>query len=316
MSLEIVFSGGDVDRAAHRRGEAALRAREPSARWAVAWRGRPLFRETGGSLRLAWTGATELKALPDLSTLPSVYLGEAPDGPRFAADATAALPDLAAPAQSFVDATRTELTPGRVFADLRAVMAQVDPTDAGDAATAKGLLEWHRTHGHCARCGAPSEMEDGGWRRGCPACGAKHFPRTDPVVIMLVLHGDRALLGRQAIWPERMYSLLAGYMEPGETIEEAVRRETAEEAGVPVGRVGYVCSQPWPFPASLMIACVAEATDDAIHRADAELEDAIWAEKAEVAASLRGEPARFTAARKGAVARTVLEAWVAGRISL
>jgi NAD+ diphosphatase len=133
---------------------------------------------------------------------------------------------------------------------------------------------------------------------------------------MLVLRGDRVLLGRQAIWPERMYSLLAGYMEPGETIEEAVRRETAEEAGVPVGRVGYLCSQPWPFPASLMIACVAEALDDRIARADAELEDAIWADKAEVAASLAGEPARFSAARKGAVARTVLEAWVAGRVAL
>jgi NAD+ diphosphatase len=157
-------------------------------------------------------------------------------------------------------------------------------------------------------------MQEGGWRRGCGECGAFHFPRTDPVVIMLVLSGERALLGRQAVWPDRMYSLLAGYMEPGETIEEAVRRETMEEAGVPVGAVRYVCSQPWPFPSSLMIACVAEALDERIHRADAELEDALWADRAEVAASLRGEPARFTAARRGAVARTLLQAWVEDRL--
>jgi NAD+ diphosphatase len=129
---------------------------------------------------------------------------------------------------------------------------------------------------------------------------------------MLVLDGERALLGRQASWPEGMVSLLAGFMEPGETIEEAVRRETFEETGVRIGRVRYLCSQPWPFPSSLMIGCVAEALTTALTVDLAELEAALWAERATVADSLAGRPAPFKAARRGAVARTILEAWIAG----
>jgi NAD+ diphosphatase len=314
MTIETVFSGGRIDRSAHLRGESAGRAALASARWALFWRGRLLCRTDGTRLQAAWIGADALSALPPLSAAPSVYLGETDGAPRFAADVTAFLPHLPEPSPRFADDRREELAPGLAFVELRAAMADLSHEDAGDAATARGVLEWHRTHPRCARCGAATEMQDGGWRRGCPDCGAQHFPRTDPVVIMLVLHGERALLGRQAIWPDRMYSLLAGYMEPGETVEEAVRRETMEEAGIPVGAVRYVCSQPWPFPSSLMIACVAEALDDRIRRTDAELEDALWAEKAEVAASLSGGPARFTAARRGAVARTLLEAWTEGRL--
>lgn len=310
MTLDTLFAGGTISRATHLRAAAERLARDPAARWLPFWQGRPLLDERDGAPRLAWLPLRGAPAgLPDLDGRNAVFLGDAA-GPRFGVDVTAALPDLAPPPDAFHDPERREIAPSLRFAELRAVMAALSPEDAGDAATAKGVLEWHRTHPRCARCGAPTEMEDGGWRRGCSGCGAKHFPRTDPVVIMLVEHEGRALLGRQSVWPEGMYSLLAGYMEPGETIEEAVRRETLEEAGVPVGRVGYVCSQPWPFPASLMIACRAEALDGRIHRADAELEDALWAEKAEVAASLAGESARFTAARRGAVAHAVLEAWV------
>src|SRR5699024_9330242 len=111
----------------------------------------------------------------------------------------------------------------------------------------------------CSRCGSESRAENGGWRRRCPACDGQHFPRTDPVVIMLVLHGDRVLVGRQPGFPERVYSLLAGFMEPGETIEEAVRREVHEETSVRVGRAGYLACQPWPFPSNLMLGCIAEA---------------------------------------------------------
>jgi NAD+ diphosphatase len=243
-----------------------------------------------------------------------MFLGMARGAPCFALDVSHLGPPDDGTPRPFLDRETFALSDTLHFMDLRAVMADIDPAEAGDAATAKGVIEWHRSHPRCARCGAATEMEDGGWRRGCPACGAKHFPRTDPVVIMLVLHGDRVLLGRQAVWPERMYSLLAGFMEPGETIEEAVRRETAEETGVAVGQVEYFCSQPWPFPSSLMIGCVAEALDEAISLNDAELQDALWAPRDEVASALSGGPARFSAARRGAVARVLLESWVAGRI--
>ncbi len=314
--IEPTFSGGGVDRAAWARPESDGRRADPQARWLPFWRGRPLLDLRGSAARLDWRAPGEGPGCGAGGGEEWVFLGLADGAPRFAVDATSALAHLPAPdSDRFADPTVTELAPGRGFAELRSVMGALSPLDAGDAATAKGLLEWRRTHPRCSRCGAPTLLEDGGWRTGCSDCGAKHFPRTDPVVIMLVLRGEQALLGRQAVWPERMYSLLAGYMEPGETIEDAVRRETIEEAGIRVGRVRYLTSQPWPFPASLMIGCVAEALDDAIHRADAELEDALWAPRAEVAASLEGGPARFTAARKGAVARLMLESWAAGQIA-
>jgi NAD+ diphosphatase len=169
---------------------------------------------------------------------------------------------------------------GRRWADLRAVMAQLTPRDAELAATAKAVLGWHASHGFCATCGARSEVAQAGWRRDCPACGTQHFPRTDPVVIMLVTRGDRVLLGRSPGWPEGMASLLAGFVEPGETVEAAVRREVREEAGVEVGRVGYLASQPWPFPASLMLGCRGEALSEAIRRDPVELEWAGWVSRA------------------------------------
>ncbi|TVQ57731.1 MAG: NAD(+) diphosphatase, partial [Rhodobacteraceae bacterium] len=304
--LSPVFAGGDIDRATHLRAEAGALLGHAAARVLPLWRGKPLMTEA--PRRLLWlapgdpafAGAAE----------PPAFLGLAPGGaPRFARDVSHLGPaDDGAP-RPFLDRETLAWGAGE-FADLRGAMASLSAAEAGDAATAKGVLEWHRTHPRCARCGAATAMEDAGWRRGCADCGAKHFPRTDPVVIMLVLREGRALLGRQAAWPEGMHSLLAGFMEPGETIEEAVRRETFEEAGVRVGRVGYACSQPWPFPSSLMIGCVAEALDDALRIDPAELESALWADRAEVAASLAGAETRFTAARPGAVARALLEAWV------
>ncbi|HSF95934.1 MAG TPA: NAD(+) diphosphatase, partial [Thermohalobaculum sp.] len=150
------------------------------------------------------------------------------------------------------------------------------------------------------------------------ACGGLHFPRTDPVVIMLVTRtdagGDNVLLGRQSIWPPGLYSLLAGFMEPGETIEDAVRRETREETSVRVGKVRFLASQPWPFPASLMLGCWGEALSEEIV-IDAEIEDACWATRAEVAQALRGEHPRFASPRGDSIARWILTAWVAGEIA-
>ena len=157
-------------------------------------------------------------------------------------------------------------------------------------------------------------VTEAGWRRDCPTCKAQHFPRTDPVVIMLVLDGDRVLLGRQPGWDNGMYSLLAGFVEPGETIEEAVRREVHEETGVRVGAVRYLTSQPWPFPASLMIGCVARAETSAITIDPVELEDALWPGKAEMADALAGKHDRIRPARKGAIAQTILRAWVEDRV--
>lgn len=307
--IEATFAGGAIDRATDLRPRAEALRGNPDARALPMWRGKPLV---DAGARLCWT-PTDDPLFADAAE-PPVLLGRAGDAPRFAWDVS----HLDGPESdgSFLDRAVLDLPDGRRFTELRGLMADMDAAEAGDAATAKGVLEWHRTHPHCARCGAPTVMEDGGWRRGCPACGAKHFPRTDPVVIMLVLSGEEVLLGRQAAWPEGMYSLLAGFMEPGETVEDAVRRETLEEAGVAVGAVRYLCSQPWPFPSSLMLGCAGEALGREIRRADAELQDALWAPKAEVAASLRGEPARFTAARRGAVARSILQAWVAGEAGL
>jgi NAD+ diphosphatase len=159
-----------------------------------------------------------------------------------------------------------------------------------------------------------SLADEAGWRRKCVTCGTQHFPRTDPVVIMLVTRANEVLLGRQAMWPPGMYSLLAGFMEPGETIEAAVRRETFEETGITVGRVEYLASQPWPFPSSLMIGCRGEALTSDIHLDQVELEDAIWVRRERLLAALAGRDPVLRPARQGAIARFLLERWLADRL--
>ncbi|MEM8592550.1 MAG: NAD(+) diphosphatase, partial [Pseudomonadota bacterium] len=204
--------------------------------------------------------------------------------------------------------------PGAAFAELRGMMTKLNPRDAELAATARGLMEWHRTHGFCARCGERSHMAERGWQRNCHACGAHHFPRTDPVVIMLVLKGNSVLLGRSPGWPDGMYSLLAGFVEPGETLEAAVRREVLEEAGIKIGEVGYLGSQPWPFPASLMFGCIGHATSEEITVDPEELEDARWATREEIVEAMAGRHPEIAAARKGAIAHFLLSRWVADRL--
>jgi NAD+ diphosphatase len=193
-------------------------------------------------------------------------------------------------------------------------MVTLSPREAELAATARALLGWHRSHRFCARCGAASAPDRGGWIRRCPSCGTSHFPRTDPVVIMLVTRGDRVLLGRSPGWPERMYSLLAGFVEPGETVEGAVRREVAEETGVRVGRVGYLASQPWPFPASLMLGCWGEALSEEITLDPVELHDALWIGRSELLEVFAGAHPRIRAPREGAIAGFLLRHWLADRL--
>ena len=200
-------------------------------------------------------------------------------------------------------------------ADARAAfafLALLDPNDAPILATALSLTNWHRRHQFCANCGQPTSVVRGGWSRRCISCGAEHFPRVDPVVIMLAEHNARLLLGRQPHYPPGRYSALAGFVEAGETIEAAVARELAEEAGIEVADVTYVASQPWPFPSSLMIGCTARALDDRLTIDMTELDDARWFTRAEVAAALAGAPgAAFLPPPPYAIARTLLENWLA-----
>lgn len=184
--------------------------------------------------------------------------------------------------------------------------------DAAIYGTARSLIEWHNGHRFCGKCGNVTEMFRAGWGRKCSNCGKEHFPRTDPVVIMLAEYEGKALLGRQSRFPPGNYSALAGFLEPGESIEEAVRREIHEEAGVTCGAVRYVTSQPWPFGgAQLMIACVADAKDDAITLDTDELEDAMWVTKEEAQAALANEEGRrFNAPPPFAIAHSLLKHWV------
>lgn len=197
--------------------------------------------------------------------------------------------------------------------DLRsiAVGGVVPPEELGVLAMAKSLLHWHSRHRFCANCGAPTTPAQAGFRRDCTGCDSQHFPRTDPVSIMLVTRGDRCLLGRQPRFPPGTYSCLAGFIEPGETIEDAVRRETFEEAGVRVGRVRYAASQPWPFPSSLMIGCIAEAESDDIVLDREELEDGRWFPREEVSLMLdRSHPDGLVAPPPMAIAHHLMRMFV------
>jgi NAD+ diphosphatase len=199
--------------------------------------------------------------------------------------------------------------------DLRAqfgALAYLSAADAPLFAAAVSLSAWHRRHGYCAVCGASSEIVRGGWSRRCGTCGGDHYPRVDPVVIMLAEHEGRVLLGRQPRFPPGRYSALAGFVEVGEAIEDAVARELFEEAGVRVSDVRYVGSQPWPFPSSLMIACTAVADGEALTIDRTELDDARWFSREEVEGAMSGaEGAAFIAPPPFAIAHSLLARWLA-----
>ena len=190
------------------------------------------------------------------------------------------------------------------------VLATLGPQDMAIYGAARSLIDWHGKHRFCGKCGAPTLAHRAGWGRRCSSCETEHFPRVDPVVIMVAEHAGQALVGRQASWPEGRYSALAGFLEPGETMEEAVARELFEEAGVRATRVRYVTSQPWPFPAQLMLACIAQVDSDTLNIATDELESALWVTREEVLAALAGAPdARFAAPPAYAVAHSLLRHW-------
>jgi NAD+ diphosphatase len=319
LAEQVTFGGSGLDRAAAvREDSAAVEAakRAPDARAHVFWRGKPLIDR---SLTAALARLPMDHAVLQHAVEAPIFLGREETAPRFAVDISDWQPDEGwdATLGAFHDPSEQHhpaLPADIVFAELRRVMTWLSPRDAELAATGKAILGWHDTHRFCARCGAASAIFQAGWQRKCPACGASHFPRTDPVVIMLITHGNSVLMGRSPGWPEGMYSLLAGFVEPGETVEAAVRREVLEEAGVRVGRVSYLASQPWPFPASLMIGCQGEALGRDITIDPKEIEDARWFTREDMMDVFAGRNPDILPARKGAIAHFLLEHWLADRL--
>ena len=302
LSAPLTFAtdAGALDRATHLRPESAALIARPEARLLPQWQDRALI-DLSGASPVPGLVAPDPALLAEAAEAP-VFLGLHEGAPCFTADFS-----------GLGDEAAARFGAGVKFIDLRSIAGELAPAQAALLATAKGVLGWHRIHPFCARCGARTVPEDAGWRRRCLACEGQHFPRTDPVVIMLVTRGENVLLGRQHVWPPGLYSLLAGFMEPGETIEDAVRRETHEETAVRVGRVRFIASQPWPFPASLMLGCWGEALTEEL-TIDPEIEDALWLSRAEVARMLDGAHPRLASPRRDAIARWLLTAWVAGEI--
>ena len=197
------------------------------------------------------------------------------------------------------------------FTDMRAAAGGLSPMEANLASTARSLLEWHRSHRFCSKCGAESEIAEAGWKRVCPSCGAEHFPRTDPVAIMPAVKGDKCLLGRQASWPAGFWSALAGFVEPGETVEQAATRELEEEAGIKAdpAKAEYLFCQPWPFPSSLMVGIIVEAETTEVSVEQDELEAARWITREEARQVLAGTHPDIYAPPPMAVAHHILKTW-------
>lgn len=276
------FTRSPLDRAAHlRRDEAWLaHARKaPDARYAVFHALRPLIRDHA----IVWLAEQKGAGAP-------IFLGLENGAPRFAVEVAG------------------EAGFDGAFTELRSAAMRLSQADSAILACAKSLFEWHAKHGFCANCGAASVVAEAGWKRICPSCAAEHFPRVDPVVIMLALHDGQCLLGRQTRFPAGMYSALAGFVEPGESIEEACARELFEEAGVHATAVRYHSTQPWPFPSQLMIGLYADADASALTIDGNELETARWFTRAEARAALARQ-GDFSLPPPLAIAHQLIKTW-------
>ncbi len=291
MSITPAFASGGIDRADHVRNDAdQLRnvIMNPSSRLLLMDGLDPIISAEG---TLSYGSLMEADAEADL-----LFLGFKDDHALFA---------------SLVKLTLAPMFNPHLWRALSALSGQ----EAALYAAARSVVDWHNRHQFCAVCGTRTRSQKGGWARKCSpdhgGCGAEHFPRVDPVTIMLVHYQGKLLLGRQPQFPPKNYSALAGFVEPGESIEGAVARETLEEVGIKTENVRYMCSQPWPFPSSLMIGCIADALDDKIMLDEQELEDVIWVSRDEVKAALAGDAdAPFAAPPPLAIARTLLEIWL------
>ena len=291
MTAVNTFAGGGLDRMGPRRTDAAWladRRADPASRVVIATRDGVLVDPDGAPATVA---VSEVPAGAE-----AVLLGVGPDGAAvFAADPG---PERGA-----------ALRPEASLVGLRDVAAMSALADANLLAHASGLLNWHRRHRFCANCGHATDSIEAGYVRSCPNCGAQHHPRTDPVVITLVTDGDRVLLGRNANWPERRFSCLAGFVEPGESLEEAVAREVGEEAGVTVSDVRYVSSQPWPFPASLMLGFEATYAGGDPHPHDRELQAVAWFTREDLRRAAAGE-GNVSIPPPLAIARRLMDGWL------
>lgn len=300
-AFQNTFAGNPLDRASERRGDASWLAEmqaSPESLAIALWNGRPLVEKTPeGGLQIAYLPATMSDELAGGAER-LLFMGLWKETAVFAVDI-----------EGGVDPAEGPLRGLGAFEDLRAVAMRLPPADAAMAATAKSMFEWRRRHRHCAACGEPSLVVDGGWKRQCPACKAEHFPRTDPVVIMLPYLEDRCMLGRQAAWPAGMFSALAGFVEPGESIEEACARELAEEAALKTRSVRYHSTQPWPYPSSLMIGLIAEVEDDQAAPDQTELSEVRWFTRAEARDLLEGKIEGVFAPGPMAIAHQLIKAW-------
>jgi NAD+ diphosphatase len=303
----IPFTGNPLDRASEKRTDAAwvaAKLRDPSSLILPMWRLQPFLiggqkSDQPAELGLFRPGLCESMVAPDA---PCVFLGLEGERALFALDVSAANdPENAGPLAGF----------GR-FNEARGAAMALPMKDAAIMGQAKAMIDWHNRHGFCPNCGSRTQLADAGYRRHCDQCGADHFPRTDPVVIMLGIHGDACLVGRNKRFPGNFYSALAGFMEPGETIEEAVRRELMEEVNLKVGAVRYVATQPWPFPSSLMIGCLAEAENRDFKPDGEEISDARWLTRDDAKRLLAGEPMADIAVPPSiAIAHHLIKAWAA-----
>jgi NAD+ diphosphatase len=276
----IPFTGNPLNRASEKRSDSAFveaKRRDPSTLILPLWRLQPFVMgdDSKAELGLFRPGLCESMAAADA---PWVFLGLEGERAFFALDVSAANdPETSGPLAGFGH-----------FREARGAAMVLPPKDAAIMGQAKAMIDWHQRHGFCARCGQPTRLVDGGYRRVCDACGTEHFPRTDPVVIMLATYGDECLVGRGKQFPQGMYSALAGFIEPGETIEEAVRRELKEEAGIETGEVSYHTTQPWPFPSSLMIGCFAKSLTRELIVDQNELAEARWLDRATARTIIQG----------------------------
>ena len=270
----IPFAGNPLNRASEKRTDSnwiESKRRDPSSLVLPMWRLEPFLLGPEKSDPPIELGLIRSEIADSLASAEAIWIFLGLDGDRavFALDVS----EAGEPAKT------GPLAGLGYFRDARMAASMVSIKDAALIAQAKAMIDWHQRHGFCPRCGAPTKMMDAGYRRVCSKCNAEHFPRVDPVVIMLAIEGDACLVGRGKQFPSGMFSALAGFVEPGETIEEAVRRELMEEASVKVGEVSYYATQPWPFPSSLMIGCFAKAESRDVKADENELAEVRWVER-------------------------------------
>ena len=295
-----VYTGSPLDRAGHLRddeGWIAARLDDAGSLFVPVWRAKTLFRGVAAGRPEAVFLGPEMAAGVRAAGGPWAFLGLRGQTAVFAVDISAV--EDPAPLLIGIDGQ---------FEDMRGLAGLLAPDDAAVVAHARGLMHWRVRHGFCGVCGGECTPRSAGHAMVCTLCGAQHFPRTDPAVIMLVHQGDRCVLGHSQRFPSvTMYSTLAGFVEPGESLEEAVAREVLEESGIRVGRVSYHSSQPWPFPASIMLGFYAEAVSEKITVDETELRDARWFTRSELR---EHERHGFSLPRRDSIARRLIEDWM------